>query len=55
MAKFVVPHWKHRLALSLLVSRVIVVDGQFVADNLFVFSYFSLFYTKSAHLSSLKL
>jgi hypothetical protein len=36
------------------VKRVIVVDGQFVADDL-VFSYFSLFYTESAHLSSLKL
>jgi hypothetical protein len=35
--------------------RVIVVDEQFIADDLLVFSYFSLFYRKSARLSSLKL
>jgi hypothetical protein len=35
--------------------RVIVIDEQFVADDLLDFSYFSLFYRESARLSFLKL
>ena len=43
-------HWKHHLALFLLVRRVMAVDERFVASDRFFFSsLFSLFHQKYIH------